>query len=73
VTRDIEAGSFLNFVRFVRGKFMTGSRCCRVRLGRITESADEERALGRKRNGDPVCFFSRGKRKKQKRKLLPVT
>lgn len=64
VTRDIEAGTFLNFVRFVRGKFMAGSRCCRVLPGRITESTEKERALRRERNGNPVCFFSRGKRKK---------
>jgi len=67
VTRDIEAGTFLNFVRFVREKFMAGSRCCRVRPGRITESGNGERkSAGWKKERQSGLFIFQGQEKTHK-------
>lgn len=66
VTRNIEkcgtTGTFLNFVRFVRGEFMAGSRCCRVPRGesRKVYGGEEKR---QKERGFLLCG----------QKLLPPT
>lgn len=76
VTGNIEAGTFLNFVRFVRGKFI--ARCLSRAAEGITKST-RRRERGRrgesgKKNGNPgVVSFPEGGRKTQTRKLLPVS
>jgi len=65
VTGNIEAGTFLNFVRFVRGKFI--ARCLSRAAEGITKSTRRRekgwRESREKKNGNPGSFFSRGWKK----------
>jgi hypothetical protein len=48
VTRNMGVGTFLNFARFVSGKFIASSRCCRVQR-RESRKVRRERACGKKK------------------------
>lgn len=64
VTRNIEKcgtpGTFLNFVRFVRGEFMAGSRCCRVPQRESRKVYGERKRAGRVGGGKKNRMISVG-------------
>lgn len=66
VTRNIGAGTFLNFVRFVSGKFIAGRRCCRVRC-RESRKVRRERKAGvwKKETAIRLVFFPRDEKKER--------